>query len=155
MMSHMVTIAFEGRLPTGIGKAEVGRLAGIAYARGGGKGKASLSVSVIGDARMRSLNRQWRGKDRTTDVLSFGLKERKGFVLPASAGGEKELGDLFICLPQVRRQAKRIGRGVREEFALMVVHGVLHLLGHDHESLRQERAMFALQHDILIRAGIL
>lgn len=155
MMNHMVTITFEGRLPAGIGRAHVGRLASLAFARGGGKGRAAMSLSVIGDARMRSLNRQWRGKDRTTDVLSFGLKERRGFVLPGPEKAAQDIGDLFISLPQVRRQAKRIGRPVREEFALMVVHGVLHLLGHDHETLAQEKAMFALQHDILIRAGIL
>jgi probable rRNA maturation factor len=151
----MVSIAFEGKLPSAVSRQEVMRLAELAYGRGGGRGRASLSLSVIGDAKMRSLNRQWRGKDRVTDVLSFGLKERRGFVLPPKAEGGKELGDLFICLPQVSRQAKRIGRTVREEFALMVVHGVLHLLGHDHETLRQETAMFSLQHDILIRAGIL
>ncbi len=155
MMNHMVSITFEGRLPAGVGKAELGRLATLAYARGGGRGGASMSLSVVGDAKMRSLNRQWRGKDRTTDVLSFGLKERRGFVLPDKEKAANDIGDLFVSLPQVRRQAKRIGRTVREEFALMVVHGVLHLLGHDHETLRQERAMFALQHDILIRAGIL
>ena len=155
MMEHMVSITFEGRLPAGVGRAELERLAGLAYARGGGRGGASMSLSVIGDARMRSLNRAWRGKDRTTDVLSFGFKERKGFVLPGPEKAANDIGDLFVSLPQVRRQAKRIGRPLREEFALMVVHGVLHLLGHDHETLRQERAMFALQHDILIRAGIL
>jgi probable rRNA maturation factor len=55
----------------------------------------------------------------------------------------------------VKRQAKRIGRPVRDELGLMVVHGVLHLLGYDHESLADERRMFWLQHDILIQARIL
>jgi probable rRNA maturation factor len=69
--------------------------------------------------------------------------------------GERQLGDIVISLPQVRRQAKAIGRGTKAEFCLMVVHGTLHLLGYDHETLADEKKMFQLQHDILISAGIL
>jgi len=150
----MVSVVCEGRLPAGMSAALVEKLARLACARAGLKGRAAMTVAVIGDDAMRRLNARYRGKRKTTDVLSFGYGAGKAFVLPESAG-PRQLGDVFISLPQVRRQAKRIGRTTRTEFALMVVHGTLHLLGFDHETASDERRMFGLQHDILIRAGML
>jgi probable rRNA maturation factor len=138
-----LTLILRGRLPAGITAKRVSMLANAAYARGRGKPGVEMSVSVVGDAEIRRLNRQYRGKDKVTDVLSF------------SMSGEAGLGDIFICLPQVRRQARLFGRSAAAEFALMVVHGTLHLMGHDHATLAQERRMFGLQHDVLSRAGYL
>lgn len=144
----MLTLEIRGRLPSGMTATEAKRLAAVAFRRGGGAGRAEMSVSVVSDAEIRRLNRDYRGKDKVTDVLSFALPPT-----PATGAEPTQLGDLFICLPQVRRQAKRFDRSVADEFALMVVHGTLHLLGHDHETLSQEKRMFGLQHDILYRAG--
>lgn len=148
----MVSVTTLGTLPAGHTRASLRSLVALACRRAGARGTVSVSIRVAGDAAVRVLNRERRGKDKVTDVLSFSY----GAGLPAAVRktGERELGDIVISLPQVRRQAKAIGRSVKAEFGLMVVHGVLHLLGHDHETLRQEHAMFSLQHDILIRAGL-
>jgi probable rRNA maturation factor len=88
-----------------------------------------LSVVVCGDARMRALNRRYRGKDRTTDVLSFPAG-------PAAAGGF--LGDLVISAPEARRQARRADVALRATMEKLLLHGLLHLLGYDHETDRGE-----------------
>jgi probable rRNA maturation factor len=147
----MTTVTVLGHLPAGVTRALVSDLAARTCRRAGRRGAVSMSVRVTGDAEVRRLNKAYRRKDKTTDVLSFGYD---GARMPGG-GAPSELGDVVISLPQVRRQAKALGRSVRAEFALMVVHGTLHLLGHDHETLADEKRMFNLQHDVLIAAGIL
>ena len=83
-----------------------------------------VSVVVCGDGRMRALNRRYRGKDRTTDVLSF----------PAGPAGGGFLGDLVISAPEARRQARRSGVPVAAAMEKLLLHGLLHLLGYDHET---------------------
>jgi probable rRNA maturation factor len=83
----------------------------------------SLGVRFCGDREMRRVNRQYRGLDKTTDVLSF----------PGEEGGE-HLGDVLISVPQARRQAAEAGHGVERELRTLLLHGVLHCLGHDHET---------------------
>jgi len=124
-------------------------IADASFVVGGGKGKMRMDLSVVDDKVMRGLNRQHRGVDSTTDVLSF---QYTGGDFP-SADGETGglLGEIVISAPQIKKQAKEAGRTVREEFALMVVHGTLHLLGYDHCTEKEERAMFRLQQDILDR----
>ena len=154
----MLTVETTGAFPGSVSRPFIERLARLAYVRGGGKGKALLTVAAVGDAEMRKLNKRHRGKDKVTDVLSFSYREgkkQKGHPFTPLPLYTSSLGDLVICIPQVKRQAKRIGRSVRDELGLMVVHGTLHLLGYDHESLADERRMFWLQHDILIQARIL
>jgi len=149
----MVTVECIGKLPIGFTKAKVTALVAITCKRAGFRGKATVGIRLVDDRSIRMLNRIHRGKDKVTDVLSFSATE--GLPKAMAAGAKGELGDIVIALPQVRRQAKAIGRSAKDEFALMVVHGTLHLLGFDHESIGDEEKMFALQHDILIRAGIL
>jgi probable rRNA maturation factor len=89
---------------------------------------AELSVVFIGDRAMRTLNRQYRGKDRTTDVLSFSLREgRFGGVQP------NLLGDIVISVPTARKQAVAAGLSMQEELERLLIHGLLHLAGYDHE----------------------
>jgi probable rRNA maturation factor len=107
------------------------------------KGDRNLSVHLIGDKKMRRLNRQYRGKDKTTDVLSFGLEN--GFDMVKN----KEIGDIFISIPQIQRQAKVYKVPFREECVRMLIHGVLHLLGYDHVVPREAKPMFALQEKVL------
>jgi len=142
-----------GTLPAGVTKAAVAALVALTAERAGRLPEGSVTVRVTDDRTIRTLNRRHRGKDKVTDVLSFSYVE--GLPKALQPAGERELGDIVIGLPQVKRQAKAIGRGAKAEFLLMVVHGTLHLLGHDHETLADERRMFRLQHDILIQAGIL
>lgn len=102
------------------------------------KRKGAVSVHVIGDTRMKTLNTLHRGKQKTTDVLSFATQE--GFE---SLGDD--LGDIFISAPQIKRQAKRFGVSYADEFVRMLVHGVLHILGYDHIEKREAQIMFKKQ----------
>ena len=103
------------------------------------KKKGSVSVSLIGDTRMRTLNKTYRGKDKTTDVLSFAMEE--GMVMP----GETDFGDMFISIAQIRRQANTHNVSFKEELTRMMVHGTLHLLGYDHMTKKEAAIMFPLQ----------
>ena len=99
-------------------------------------------VRVVGPAESRRLNREYRGKDRPTNVLSF----------PASAESrrlEGDLGDLVICAAVVAREAREQGKARPAHWAHMVVHGILHLHGFDHERPREARAMERLEVEIL------
>ncbi len=109
------------------------------------------------DARIRVVNRQWRGKDKPTDVLSFpqhdvpelermGKTARKGVCEPWC------LGDVVISLDRARVQAREKGHGYLQEIRVLLVHGVVHLLGFDHEvSPREERRMKRLERLLLTR----
>lgn len=85
----------------------------------------SLGVRFVGDREMLRTNRQFRGQDKTTDVLSF-------------PGEEGHLGDVLISVPAARRQAAAAGHGVDAELKTLLLHGVLHCLGYDHETDRGE-----------------
>jgi probable rRNA maturation factor len=87
--------------------------------------RASGEVSVVlaGDGLLRRLNREYRGKDRPTDVLSF-----------PGAGGEEGLGDVVISVPAAERNARAQGHGLRRELDILALHGLLHVLGYDHET---------------------
>jgi probable rRNA maturation factor len=89
---------------------------------------AEVSVLLLGDGAMRTLNRRYRGKDRTTDVLSFPLREG-GFPRVQ----HHLLGDIVISIPAAARQAKAAGETLLDEIDRLLVHGFLHLLGYDHE----------------------
>jgi probable rRNA maturation factor len=97
---------------------------------------AGLSVALVGDERMRDLNRDWRGKDSTTDVLSFSQLEGE------TLGGDALLlGDVVISVPVLESQAAEGGWTIAEELARLLLHGVLHLLGFDHETDEDAAAM--------------
>jgi probable rRNA maturation factor len=89
---------------------------------------AEVSVLFVGDGMMRSLNRRYRRKDRTTDVLSFAFREGSG---PKVA--HQFLGDIVISVPVAERQAREAGETLRNTLDRLLVHGLLHLLGYDHE----------------------
>lgn len=110
---------------------------------------AELSIVLCGDARMRTLNRHYRGKDRTTDVLAFALRE--GTAL--AHGDPRALGDVVISLPTAARQARAAGKGTAEEVRMLLAHGLLHLLGDDHRTLVQARRMSA-RTDLLLAASV-
>ena len=125
-----------------IAKAVAAALAGARFRK-----PVEVGVTLVGDAEMRRLNCRWRGKDRTTDVLAF----EEGGPWPTGKGTTPFLGDIIISVPQVRRQAKADKKPFRKEFALMLVHGTLHLLGYDHMVKKDESKMFPLQERILSR----
>ena len=121
---------------------------------------ASLCVAIVDDAEIQALNRQYRGIDAPTDVLSFGTQddgapgesgEDSTFIIAPEQ--EKEvnayLGDVIIAFPQVVAQAAQQGHSTEHELSLLIVHGVLHLLGHDHATPQDEAHMWAIQDQIL------
>lgn len=96
---------------------------------------SELSLLLTGDEEMTTLNRTWRSKDKTTDVLSFCQREGGSAVLRPDV-----LGDVVISLAQAQRQARRRKASLWDEVLVLLVHGVLHLLGRDHEGTDQGRA---------------
>jgi rRNA maturation RNase YbeY len=116
-----------------------------------GASRFDLSLLLVGDGAMRRLNRRYRRKDRTTDVLAFPIRKRPALHSPrAPRPAPSLLGDVVISLPQAARQAKRAGHSLERELAVLVTHGVLHLLGYDHErSAREARRMQRKERAIL------
>ena len=108
---------------------------------------AELAIRIVGTREGRTLNRDYRGKDYATNVLSFPTELPPGVTLPL-------IGDLAICAPVVAREAAEQGKAARDHWAHMTVHGVLHLLGYDHIEDAQAEAMEALETRILARLGI-
>lgn len=103
----------------------------------------ALTIVLTGDAALRRLNRDHLGHDHPTDVLSF----PSGEMDPET--GARYIGDVVISLPHARSQAKAGGHPLSAEVQLLVVHGVLHLLGHDHARPREKARMWAAQAEIL------
>ena len=93
---------------------------------------ARVSVTLCDAEHIRALNKQYRGVDKATDVLSFPLYEDGDFA-DAELLGEAELGDIVISLERAKEQAREIGHSFLEEIAFLAVHSTLHLLGYDHE----------------------
>ena len=100
---------------------------GLAQAAGG-SGCRSMTVCLVSDVAMRALNRRWRGRDRSTDVLSFEGSSQPG------PGGHGHLGDIVISIPTAARQARDAGHSLPREIRVLLLHGYLHLLGYDHET---------------------
>jgi len=93
-----------------------------------------LSILLTDDEEMTALNRQYRGRDRTTDVLSFSQQEGERSGLQPAL-----LGDVVISLPVAARQARKRSAALWDEVLVLLVHGVLHLLGHDHAGMHREQ----------------
>ncbi len=93
------------------------------------KAKGDLSIAIVSDRRMRALNRQFRGKDVVTDVLSFPADP----AISLSAGEPRFMGDIVIASGVSEQQAKAAGHALQTEVRVLALHGLLHLLGYDHE----------------------
>jgi len=105
--------------------------------------EGAVSVHKIGDEKMRELNRKYRDIDGTTDVLSFSMGEGEQYAPVA------DLGDIFISVPKIKKQAKEQEVSPKEEFKRVLIHGVLHLLGYDHQQPEESEEMFSLQKKLL------
>jgi probable rRNA maturation factor len=132
-----VTLSVEEGPHRGLPAREVSRRARVVFAALG-LGQAELSLVLTTDARIQALNRDYRHKDRPTDVLAFAMREGElGDV-------ESELlGDVIVSVETARRQATREGHDVLAEVTMLLVHGLLHLLGWDHETVSKDRRMRA------------
>lgn len=114
---------------------------------------AEIGVRVVGARAMRRLGRDFLGDDHATDVLSFPA----GPPWPEAGvdqAARRYLGDIALCWPVAVAQAAEFGHPVETEAALLCVHGLLHLLGHDHHNPRAEARMWALTHACLAAAGV-
>jgi probable rRNA maturation factor len=111
------------------------------------RGWSELNVLIVGSAAGRRYNREFRGRDYATNVLSVPYEP-----MPGEHSGL--LGDLVICAPVVAREAREQRKQTRDHFAHMTIHGVLHLLGYDHESDADAERMEALERRILATLGI-
>ncbi|MDQ0286487.1 putative rRNA maturation factor [Desulfofundulus luciae] len=127
------------------------KVAGEALSSAGGPGDAEVSLVFVDDEYIHRLNREYRGVDRPTDVLSFALQE--GEPMP-DAGEETLLGDVVISLETARRQSEEYGHSFEREVAFLVAHGVLHLLGYDHQTEEGGRAMREKEEAVLGRLGL-
>lgn len=104
--------------------------------------KGDVEINIVGEKEIKSLNKKYRNKNKVTDVLSFAWQEDKKIK-------SNFLGQIYICLPQIKRQAKEYNVTIKEEFKRMLIHGLLHLVGYDHQIDKDEKKMFALQDKIL------
>ena len=109
---------------------------------------ADLTIVLVDDVRIKALNKDFLGRDAPTDVIAFPADEQD----PET--GRRYLGDVVISLVRAAEQAGERGHAVEAEVQLLVVHGVLHLLGHDHAGAGEKAAMWAAQAEILERLGI-
>lgn len=109
---------------------------------------SELTIVLTDDARLRELNRDYLGIDAPTDVLSFPASETD----PET--GARYIGDILISIPHARSQATAAGHPLESEVQLLVVHGVLHLLGHDHANEKEKALMWKAQSEILQRLGL-
>ena len=110
--------------------------------------KANLSIVLTDNRRLRQLNRDYLGIDAPTDVLSFPASEAD----PET--GARYIGDILISVPYAAKGARQAGHPLESELQLLVVHGVLHLLGHDHAKLKEKAKMWKAQREILTQLGL-
>ncbi|MBF0715279.1 rRNA maturation RNase YbeY [Gemelliphila palaticanis] len=115
-----------------------------------------LSVSFVGLEEIHSINKEYRGIDRPTDVISFALNDKTEDEIEIIGGDETNyLGDIIICVEKIEEQAKEYNHSFERELGFLAVHGFLHLLGYDHMTEDEEKIMFSKQNKILEEYGLL
>ncbi len=140
----MITIESKTKFPAKL----LERVARAALEHQSASPDSDLTVALTDDARIQELNRDYLGIDAPTDVLSFPASETD----PET--GSPYLGDILISLPYAARSAAQAGHPLEAEVQLLVVHGVLHLLGHDHAKVREKAKMWKAQAEILESLGL-
>jgi len=143
----MIEIVIEEPFEGLVDPATLERAADTALQCIGAIPECDLTVVISSDAQLLELNRQYLGIEAPTDVLSFQADE----LDPET--GRRYLGDVIISYPRAQAQAEVGGHAVLDELQLLVVHGVLHLLGHDHGAPEEKEKMWAVQAEALRRLG--
>ncbi|MCM3571927.1 rRNA maturation RNase YbeY [Mesobacillus subterraneus] len=116
---------------------------------------SELSVTFVSNERIQEINREYRDKDRPTDVISFALEEMgEGELEIVGEGIPRVLGDIIISIPKAREQAEEYNHSFMRELGFLAVHGLLHLLGYDHMNEQDEKQMFDRQKEILDGYGL-
>ena len=110
---------------------------------------AYFSIIFVDLEEIQKINKEYRGIDRVTDVISFALEDTPDKM----DSNIRVLGDIYICIPKMIEQAEDYGHSIKRELSFLTVHGLLHLLGYDHMNKEEEKIMFGLQELILNKAG--
>lgn len=110
----------------------------------------NFNVIFVNNETIKNINKEYRGIDRETDVISFALEDNKDIEFEFG----RLLGDIYISIPQMKKQAKEYGHSEKRELAFLTIHGLLHLLGYDHMTKEEEEIMFKEQELILDGYGI-
>ena len=111
---------------------------------------AYFGIIFVDLKEIQRINKEYRGIDKVTDVISFALEDRKDNINMDM----HILGDIYICIPKMIEQANSYGHSIKRELSFLTVHGLLHLLGYDHMTKEDEEKMFGLQELILNEEGI-
>ena len=109
-----------------------------------------FNLIIVSDAKIKELNKQYRNKDTVTDVISFALEDFKDIEY----NGFRVLGDIYVSLDRAQEQAIEYKHSFLREISFLSIHGLLHLLGHDHMNIDEETIMFNKQKEILDNYGI-
>lgn len=117
-------------------------------------GKLALDFTLDNDRNLRHLNKRYRGKDKPTNVLSFTTFDEDVFVKDVPSNYPWILGDVVLALETIKREAKEQNKNLSQHYCHMIVHGVLHLFGFDHEKDRDARVMEKLEREILAGLGL-
>lgn len=134
---------------------EVEKLLQFAAEREGVQDQAEVSVTIVTNDEIQQINKEYRGKDTPTDVISFALEEEgEGEVEIVGAEMPPVLGDIIISADRTKEQAEEYGHSFLRELGFLAVHGFLHLLGYDHMTKEQEEEMFTKQKDLLDNYGL-
>lgn len=144
IVNVQVSEAFDGQVNPAV--LEKAALAALAHEKA--KDNSELTVLIEGDEAVKELNRDYRGLDEPTDVLSFPAEEEDPDT------GNLYVGDIIISLPRAIQQAENSGHSLEAEIQLLVVHGVLHLLGMDHAEPDEKAAMWSAQREVLNQLGV-
>ncbi|MCI4128786.1 rRNA maturation RNase YbeY [Bacillus haynesii] len=154
-MSLILDITDEtGRVPEDR-LAEIEKLLQFAAAEEGVADGAEVSVTIINNEEIQKINKEYRGKDYPTDVISFALEEDgEGEIEIIGADMPPVLGDIIISVDKAQEQAEEYGHSLMRELGFLTVHGFLHLLGYDHMTEEEEKEMFTKQKEILNRYGL-
>ena len=149
---YAVDVEIDGAGEGAVDAAWVRRVVEAALAAEGVAEGSAVDVWITGDEEIHALNREHRGVDRPTDVLSFAFQETESF--PTAPDEAPSLGQVVLSFPRAVSQARECGHAAELEVAFLLVHGVLHLLGYDHGGPGEERRMFNRQDAILTGLGL-
>jgi probable rRNA maturation factor len=152
-LSEEIEVSVEEEFRELVDERWVGRMAQTVLKAEGVAPPYEVSLVFTDSETVQQLNRDYRGVDEPTDVLAFYMLPQKGadssFALPPD--GVTRLGEVIISYPQAAEQAKEQGHSPERELALLVIHGILHLLGYDHEEPEEERKMRERERELLER----
>ena len=116
-----------------------------------GLDNVSFNLIIVDNNYIHNLNKEYRGIDRETDVITFALEDEKDLILPEKI---RILGDIYISIDKAKSQAKEYNHSLLRELSFLAVHGFYHLLGYDHETKEEEKIMFEKQEEVLNSYGI-